>query len=84
MNWSDLRSNAFADLGAGLRQPPEALAIAALVMGSFALALTLVVSAVAWWPALAMIVLFIALAVPATLWNAGWRARTTAQEQTGA
>jgi hypothetical protein len=54
------------------------------VMASFALALTLVVSSLAWWPPALMIALFLVLAVPATLWNAGWRARTTAQDHAGA
>lgn len=84
MNRNDLRGNLAADLAGGLRRSPEDLAIAALVMASFALALTLVVSAMAWWPSLAMIALFLLLAVPATLWNAGWRARTAAQDHAGA
>ena len=84
MTLADFRANAAADLRLGLRRSPEELAVAALVTASFALALTLVVSATAWWPPLAMILLFLILAVPATLWNAGWRARTTSQDQAGA
>ena len=84
MSRNDLRIHAASDIAGGLRQSPEDLVIAALVMSSFPLALTLVVSATAWWPSLAMIVLFLVLAVPATLWNAGWRARTTAQDHAGA
>ena len=84
MEWYDLRTNVATDLAGGLRQSPEDLVIAALVMASLPLALTLVVNATAWWPSLAMIVLFLVLAVPATLWNAGWRARTTAQDHAGA
>jgi hypothetical protein len=84
MNWSDIRANLAADLAAGVRERPEDLVVAALVMASFALALTLVVSSLAWWPPALMIALFLVLAVPATLWNAGWRARTTAQDHAGA
>jgi hypothetical protein len=71
---ADTRSNPAADLAAGLRQSPEDLVIAALVMAPFLLALTLLVNAIVWWPSFALIVLFLLLAVPATLWNAGWRA----------
>jgi len=84
MNWGDLRAHMAADVADGLRQSPEALVVAALVMASFALALTLVVSATGWWPPIAMVALFLMLAVPATLWNAGWRARTTAQDHAAA
>jgi hypothetical protein len=77
-------SRVAADLRLGLRQSPEELVVAALVTASFALALTLVVSAMAWWPPIAMIVLFLVLAVPATLWNAGWRARTATEDHAGA
>ncbi len=84
MDWSDIRAHLAADIAGGLRQSPEDLVIAALVMASFALALTLVVSSMAWWPPLAMIALFLVLAAPATLWNAGWRARTAAEDHAGA
>ncbi len=84
MDFADLLTNAAADLSGGLRASPEDLVIAALVMAPFALALTLVVSAMAWWGSLPMVVLFLVLAVPATLWNAGWRARTAAQDAAGA
>ena len=84
MNWGDLRTNMAADVAGGLRQSPEDLVIAALVMASFPLALTLVVSATGWWPPILMVALFLVLAVPATLWNAGWRARTTAQDHAAA
>ena len=84
MSWTDLRAHLAADVAGGLRQSPEDLVIAALVMASFALALTLVVSATGWWPPIAMVALFLVLAVPATLWNAGWRARTTAQDHAAA
>jgi hypothetical protein len=84
MNGSKLRDHIVADIARGLRQSPEDLAVAALVMASFALAPVLVANAMAWWPPFAMIVLFLALAVPATLWNAGWRARTAKEDSAGA
>ena len=83
MSHADLRANAAGDLRLGLRQTPEDIVIAALVMTPFALALTLVVSATAWWPSLAMVLLFLLLAAPATVWNAGWRARTSAVDAAG-
>ena len=78
------RAEVAADARLGLHQSPEDLTIAALVMAPFALAATLFVSAMAWWPPVAMIVLFLLLAGAATLWNAGWRARTTAEDNAGA
>ena len=79
-----MKQQIVSDMRLGLRQSPQDLVIAALVMASLALAPTLVVSSMAWWPSLLMVVLFMVIAVPATLWNAGWRARTSAQDRAGA
>jgi hypothetical protein len=83
MDWNDIRTNAAADLRRGLGVSWEDLVIAALVMMPLALGATLVVSAMAWWPSALMIALWLALTIPATLWNAGWRARTSAADAAG-
>jgi hypothetical protein len=77
MNWSDIRANAAGDLRRGFGVSLEPLVIAALVMLPFTFALTLLVSAVAWWPSPLMVLLAGVVQGVGTFWNAGWRARTS-------
>ena len=66
---------AAADVRRGLGVSPEDLAIAALVMLPFVGTAGIWVNIVTGWPSVATLVLTALLMVPATLWNAGWRAR---------
>ena len=66
-------TNPAADFANGLRQTPEELVISALVMAPFVLAITVLVNAITWWPSVTMMVMFVALMVPAAVWNAGLR-----------
>jgi hypothetical protein len=76
VEWTEI----LADVARGLKVSPEDMAIAALVVMPFALALVLVVNAAVWWPSALMIGLFAVATVAGTLWNAGWRARTFVAE----
>ena len=66
------------DMRLGVGQPVEEIAIGILVMMSFALTLVVWLGWLIPLPSLVAIGLFAALLVPATLWYAGWRARTEA------
>jgi hypothetical protein len=70
---------AAADLRRGLGVSPEDLAIAAMVMLPFAATAGIFVNVVTGWPSAVTLVLTAALQVLATLWNAGWRARTAGE-----
>ena len=72
----DLLENIPGDVRRGSSVSFEDLAIAALVMLPFTLALTLWVNSMAWWPSWVMIVLAGVVQGFGTFWNAGWRART--------
>jgi hypothetical protein len=72
------RGNIGADLGRGLGVSAEDMAIAALVVAPFTLTLGIWVGWLTWWPSSVLIAITLAAQVVATLWNAGWRARTAA------
>jgi hypothetical protein len=74
---AEILANVAGDFRRGLGGSFEDTAIAALVVMPFALALVLVVNATAWWPSAVMIALFVLVTGAGTLWNAGWRARTS-------
>jgi hypothetical protein len=63
------------DLRRGVGASPEDILIAALVMLPFVGTAGIWVNIVTGWPSVATLVLTALLMVPATLWNAGWRAR---------
>ena len=67
-----------SDMRRGLRQSMEDISIAKLVMMPFVLTLIILLGWMLPLPSLVAIVLFAVLMVPATTWNAGWRARTAA------
>ncbi len=62
------------DMLLGARQGNEDLAIAALVVAPFTLALGVFVSWF-WAPNYMAVLVFIVAQIVATVWNAGWRAR---------
>ena len=72
------RAGIAADARAGLAQTPEDLVIAALVVAPFPLALAVLVGWMLPLPNVVAIGLFAVLLAGGTLWNAGWRARTSA------
>lgn len=72
------RDDIIADARRGLGRSPEELAIAALVAGPFSLALAILVGWMLPLPNPVAIGLFIVLLGGGTVWNAGWRARTSA------
>lgn len=74
----NMRAMIAADARTGLAQPPEDLVIAALVMAPFALTLAVLLGWMLPLPAWLAIGLFVVLLGGGTLWNAGWRARTSA------
>lgn len=84
MSISDLAAAAPDDVRRGLHQPIDDIAIACLVMMPFVLTLFVWLGWVIPLPSAVAIVLFAALMVPATAWNAGWRARTTAEDEAAA
>lgn len=69
---------AMADVRLGWHVSAEDIAIAALVMLPFTLALILLVNAALWLPNVVSIVLAGLVQGVGTFWNAGWRARTSA------
>jgi hypothetical protein len=76
--WSRRIENVGSDMRLGFRRPVEDIAIAKLVVMPFVLTLVLWLGWMMPLPSLVAIVLFAALMIPATAWNAGWRARTAA------
>jgi hypothetical protein len=76
MDTGGLLGHAADDTRRGLGQPMEEIAVAKLVVMPFVLTAVILLGWVMPLPAFAAILLFTALMVPATLWNAGWRART--------
>jgi hypothetical protein len=81
VSWRDVRTEAVSDLRLGLRQSMEDIAIAKLVVMPFVLTLVVMLGWMLPLPASVAIGLFVLLMVPATLWNAGWRARTNAEPE---
>jgi hypothetical protein len=67
-----------ADLRRGLSQSAEELAIAALVVAPFSVTLGVWVGWLTWAPSWLLIAITLVAQAVATLWNAGWRARTAA------
>jgi hypothetical protein len=65
-----------ADLLAGLRQSRGDLAIAALVVAPFTLTLGVWVGWLTWASSPVLIGITLVAQMVATVWNAGWRART--------
>jgi hypothetical protein len=78
MKARELQEEAVADARAGARLSAEDLAIAALVVAPFTLALVLLVGWIAPLPSLLLQLVWLALTGAAGFWNAGWRARTSA------
>jgi hypothetical protein len=78
MSIASLTAKVPADIRLGIRQPVEDIAVAKLVVMPFVLTLVVLLGWMFPLPSLIAIVLFAALMVPATAWNAGWRARTGA------
>jgi hypothetical protein len=72
-------ATAAADVRRGLGASSEDLAIAALVMLPFAGTAGIFVNVVTGWPSALTLLLTAGLTVVATLWNAGWRARTDSE-----
>jgi ABC-type Mn2+/Zn2+ transport system permease subunit len=70
-----VREGVAADLRHGLRQSTEDLAIAALVVAPFSVAIGIWVGWLTWAPSWILIVLTLIVQAVATIWNAGWRAR---------
>jgi hypothetical protein len=64
-----------SDMRRGFRQSKEDITIAKLVVMPFVLTLVILLGWMLPLPSLVAIVLFAVLMVPATTWNAGWRAR---------
>ncbi len=75
---SMLASEALPDVRLGFGQSVEDITIAKLVMMPFVLTLVVWLGWIIPLPSWVAILLFALLMVPATLWNAGWRARTAA------
>ncbi len=73
-----LVADAVPDMRLGFSQSVEDITIAKLVVMPFVLTLVVWLGWMIPLPSWLAIVLFALLMVPATLWNAGWRARTSA------
>lgn len=71
-----LLAQAVPDMRLGLGQPFEDIAVAKLVVMPFVLTLVVWLGWVIALPSAVAIGLFVVLMVPATLWGAGWQART--------
>ena len=78
MEPSTLNHSVQSNLRRGLRQSPEDLAIAALIMAPFALALGIWIGWLTWAPAWLLIAITLVAQIVATLWNAGSRAEEPA------
>jgi hypothetical protein len=75
-----MRGQVVADIGRGRFGSVEEIGTAALVVMPFTITLMVFVSQVArWLPSVWLIGLFAVVQVAATFWNAGWRARTSAE-----
>lgn len=75
--WSDFREHAASDMRRGVSQSMQDITIAKLVVMQFVLT---VVVLLGWLLPLSVFVawvIFALLMIPATAWNAGWRARTS-------
>jgi hypothetical protein len=68
-----------ADVRRGLGVSSDDLAIAALVTLPFAGTAGIFINIVTSWPSALTLLLTAGLQVLATLWNAGWRARTASE-----
>jgi len=80
MSRADLAARARADLSAGLHQSVDDITVAKLVVMPFVLTVVIWLGWLMPLPTIVAIALFAVLIVPATLWNAGWRARTSAED----
>lgn len=73
---SELWANATSDMKLGRGQSVEDITIAKLVVSPFVLTVVVLLGWMLPLPGVVAFILFALLMVPATLWNAGWRART--------
>ena len=73
---SELFARVPDDLRRGLSVSTEDMAIAAMVVAPFALTLAVLVGWITWASSPVLIAVFVVAQVVATVWNAGWRART--------
>ncbi len=74
--WSDIGAHAAGDMRRGISQPMQDIAVAKLVVMPFVLTLVILLGWMLPLRAIVAVVLFALLMIPATAWNAGWRART--------
>ena len=79
MDLQGVQGEAVADVARGVKVSAEDMAIAALVMMPFTLTVVVLLSWIVPLPSLVLQLLWLALTVVATYWNAGWRARTGAE-----
>jgi hypothetical protein len=75
MTLGALTAEITSDMRRGFGQAMEDITIAKLVVMPFVLTLVILLGWMVPLPSLVAIVLFAVLMVPATTWNAGWRAR---------
>lgn len=73
---SELWAEARDDMRLGWQQSMEDITVAKLVVSPFVLTVVVLLGWMLPLPSVAAFILFALLMVPATLWNAGWRART--------
>jgi hypothetical protein len=71
-----MREHLAADVRLGCGQSIEDLAISALVMAPFTLTLGIWIGWLTWASSPVLIAITLVAQLAATLWNAGWRART--------
>ena len=81
MSIAELAATVPDDIRLGFRQSIDDITVAKLVMMPFVLTLVVWVGWMVPLPTAVAIVLFAALMIPATAWNAGWRARTVAEDE---